>query len=126
MAKRGVKPKPAALRVVDGTHRDDRHGEMPEEAHKADPLDKPEELAGPASDAWDKWIDSASWLDWSKEPAAIAFCYLWAEFKSDPDEFQSARHAQMRAYMNELGLTDERNRGKSDDGKKDPGEKYFD
>ena len=128
MAKRGARPKPAALRVVSGTHRDDRHGEAPDPVvtHAA-PLDKPDFLDSKASGAWDRWIAPAGWLDWSKEPAAIAFCILWSEFRDSSDSFQAARHAQMRAYMSELGLTDERNRktGGDDGEKENPADEFF-
>ena len=40
-----------------------------------------------------------------REPAAIAFCELWQEFRKAPVSFQASKHAQMRAYMSELGLT---------------------
>ena len=49
-------------------------------------------------------------MDASKEAAAIAFCELWQEFRYNPTGFVAAKHGQMRAYMSELGLTDERNR----------------
>jgi hypothetical protein len=45
-----------------------------------------------------------------REPAAIAFCELWQEFRFAPTSFPASKHGQMRAYMSELGLTDERNR----------------
>lgn len=129
MAKRGARPKPSQLRVIDGTHRSDRHGDAPDCADYGvrEALIKPADIPEGASDAWDRWISRAVWLDWSREPAAIAFCHLWSEFIYAPSEFQSARHAQMRAYMNELGLTDERARSDDDSGgRKDPGERYFD
>lgn len=129
MATRGARPKPANLRVVEGTHRKDRHGKEPEVAvsTESSPLPKPDFLTGNASAAWDRWIAPAFWLEWTRESAAIAFCFLWSEFRDSPDKFQSARHAQMRAYMSELGLTDERNRKTGDDGEKeDPADQYFD
>jgi hypothetical protein len=64
------------------------------------------------------------WLDASREPAAIAFCELWQEFTFAPTAFPAAKHGQLRAYMSELGLTDERNRV-LDEGKKDKNE-FFD
>lgn len=131
MAARGAKPKPAILRVVGGTHRQDRHGTA-EEARKASaaaaatfgPLICPKHLKAEGQRAWKRYIQPASWLDGSKEAAAIAFCELWQEFRFAPTSFPASKHGQMRAYMSELGLTDERNRGKVDDkGKKD---EFFD
>jgi hypothetical protein len=122
MATRGAKPKAARLRLVDGTHRPTRHGDMAEAREKAErsieafgALKKPSGLKGEAAKAWAKYIAPANWLDASREPAAIAFCELWKEFTFNPTGFPSSKHGQMRAYMSELGLTDERNRGKLDD-----------
>ena len=44
-------------------------------------------------------------------------CELWQEFRFCPTGFPAAKHGQLRAYMSELGLTDERNRIGGDDGK---------
>lgn len=131
MAARGVKPKPAHLRLVDGTHRQTRHGakqaaqEVVAGAMKAFGAPaKPKHLKGEAAAAWNKYIEPASWLDGSKEPAAIAFCELWAEFRFAPTSFPASKHGQLRAYLNELGLTDERNRGDFDP--KKGGDEFFD
>lgn len=117
MASRGAKPKAAHLRIVDGTHRRTRHGD---EAVARQSIEKaiaafgrlvrPKPLKGEALTAWKRYIEPASWLDASREPAAIALCELWAEFRFNPTGFPAAKHGQMRAYMSELGLTDERNR----------------
>lgn len=131
MASRGAKPKAAHLRIVDGTHRTTRHGDV-EEAKKAvesasaafGALKRPRHLKSHALDAWKRYIEPASWLDGSREAAAIAFCELWQEFRFAPVSFPASKHGQMRAYMSELGLTDERNRV-LDDGKKEKDE-FFD
>lgn len=117
MAARGAKPKAAHLRLIDGTHRKTRHGGEAEAkalvddaAAKFGKLVRPKGLKAEGLIAWKKYIEPASWLDGSKEPAAIAFCELWQEFRFAPTSFPSSKHGQMRAYMSELGLTDERNR----------------
>lgn len=117
MAARGAKPKPAHLRLIDGTHRTARHGkagaaEAAVEAASASfgRLERPKHLKGEALAAWRRYIEPAGWLDASREPAAIAFCELWAEFRFNPTGFVASKHGQLRAYMSELGLTDERNR----------------
>ena len=121
--RRGRRPKPANLRLVTGSHRDDRHGEMPSTpAPRFPPLRKPPGLRGIAAKAWKRYIDPAGWLDLAREPAAIAFCELWAEFNERPASFPAAKHSQMRAYMGELGLTDERNRGVVD---QEPADEFF-
>ena len=122
MAARGAKPKPAHLRLVDGTHRKTRHGDRQEVREKAEKiltsfgkLERPKHLKGHALSAWKEFIEPAAWLDGSRKPAAIAFCELWQEFRDAPRGFPASRHGQMRAYMAELGLTDERSRAKDDD-----------
>lgn len=129
MAARGPKPKPAHLRLIDGTHRTTRHGD--EAAAKAaveaavERFGKPrmpQGMKGEAAKAWKRYIVPAFWLDAGREAAAIAFCELWAEFRFNPTGFPASKHGQMRAYMGELGLTDERNRGDGDD---DRGDEFF-
>lgn len=126
MATRGARPKPAHLRLVDATHRTARHGdakktkaEVETVAKKFGALEMPRTLKGEAAKAWKRYIAPAAWLDGAKEPAAIAFCELWSQFMESPSHFVAAKHGQMRAYMSELGLTDERNRGEMDDGEVD-------
>lgn len=117
MATRGAKPKAAHLRLVDGTHRKTRHGDedsarqaVEAAAASFGKLRRPKALKGEGLIAWRRYIEPATWLDGSREAAAIAFCELWQEFRFAPTSFPAAKHGQMRAYMSELGLTDERNR----------------
>ena len=126
MATRGAKPKPARLRLVSGTNNVTRHGREEDVRRAVDDvvarfgqLDRPTHLRGQALTAWKRYIAPASWLDGSKEPAAIAFCELWAEFRRGPSRFPASMHGQMRAYMSELGLTDERNRSEVEKPKED-------
>lgn len=126
MAKPGAKPKAAHLRIVDGTHRATRHGDAAKAkeiieatADKFGKLTRPSYLKGEAATAWKRYIDPAGWLDASREAAAIAFCELWKEFRFNPAGFPASKHGQMRAYMSELGLTDERNRGDQDGGEEE-------
>ena len=123
MATRGAKPKPAHLRIVDGTNRTARHGSEADAREKIEAdiqafgkLVKPKGFKGEAAAAWKRYIEPAAWLDGSREAVAIAFCELWQEFRFAPTSFPASKHGQMRAYMSELGLTDERNRV-LDDGK---------
>jgi phage terminase small subunit len=125
MAKRGAKPKPAHLRLVDGTRNVTRHGSESDlrkivESGKAfGPMQRPKHLKGEALAAWKRYIEPAGWLDASREAAAIAFCELWSEFRFAPTSFPASKHGQMRAYMSELGLTDERNRADLGDEQRD-------
>ncbi len=130
MATRGAKPKPVRLRLVDGTHNVSRHGKKAAADKMAEAaiasfgaLAKPSHLRGEAAKAWKRYIEPAGWLDGSREPSAIAFCELWAEFRFNPTGFPASKHGQLRAYMSELGLTDERNRGDVDDGQ--PKDEFF-
>ena len=130
MARRGAKPKPAHLRLVDGTRNVTRHGseqDLKDIAATGDVFGKlvrPPYLKGEARKAWEKWIAPAGWLDSTREAAAIAFCELWDEFRFNTKGFPASKHGQLRAYMSELGLTDERNRV-IDDGKKEA-DPFFD
>ncbi len=117
MATRGVKPKPAHLMLVDGTRNVTRHGSeddlraaVEKSTEAFGKITKPRHLKGAGASAWKKYIEPAFWLDGSREPAAIAFCELWQEFLFAPTSFPASKHGQLRAYMSELGLTDERNR----------------
>jgi hypothetical protein len=121
---------PAVLRIVNGTHRRDKHGDI--DQAKADiksseesfgPLIKPKTLTPDVAACWKRMIAPARWLDGSKEAAAQAFCELYAEFLRGPQNFAAAKHGQMRAYMAELGLTDHRNRGVVEKKQKD---EFFD
>lgn len=130
MATRGAKPKAAALRLVDGTHNVTRHGKVADAQAAVEaaveafgPLQQPSGLKGEGLKAWKRYIRPAAWLDGSKEAAAIAFCELWQEFRFAPTSFPASKHGQMRAYMAELGLTDERNRKAGDEKAKD---EFFD
>jgi hypothetical protein len=132
LAKRGAKPKPAHLRLVDGTRNVTRHGTEEEiraavesAAASFGKLVRPSGMKGQALAAWKKYIEPAAWLDASREPAAIAFCELWQEFRYGPTSFPASKHGQMRAYMSELGLTDERNR-MVDESKNKEKDEHFD
>lgn len=126
MATRGAKPKPSHLRLIDGTRNATRHGSESDLRAKVDQsvsvfggLIRPKHLKGDGLAAWKRYIEPASWLDASREAAAIAFCELWSEFRFNTTGFPASKHGQMRAYMSELGLTDERNRGDYADPKND-------
>jgi hypothetical protein len=131
MAQRGAKPAPVKLRLVTGAHRTARHGDTKKAEQAVAAAEKafgkglvpPKSFKGEALAAWRRYIVPAAWLDASREAAAIAFCELWAEFRFCPTGFPASKHGQLRAYMSELGLTDERNRGEQEDEEKD---EFFD
>jgi hypothetical protein len=112
----GRKPKAIHLRIVDGSHRNTRHGSqerarrlVAKTAKAFGKIAMPEYFKGHAREAWESYIVPCGWLDRSREPAAIMLCELWAEFRFDPPNFK--KHSTLRGYMSDLGLTDERNRG---------------
>lgn len=76
-------------------------------------------LKGFAKEAWARYISPATWLDASREPAAIAFCLLWSEMRSAPAQFPAAKHTQLRGFMADLGLTDQRRRPAATDPERD-------
>lgn len=130
MAARGAKPKPAHLTLIDGSRNATRHGSEEALRKKVDQavkafgvLTQPAGLKGEALRAWKRYITPATWLDGSREAAAIAFCELWSEFRFNTTGFPASKHGQMRAYMSELGLTDERNRAGADEPERD---EFFD
>jgi hypothetical protein len=107
---RGRKPKPLHLHLVDGTRRTTRHGteravrEAVAKASARAPfpkLTRPPHLSGDALTAWRRCIAPLG-LDVSREPCALAFVELWAQFRADPKAFRPNKHAAMRAYWNRL------------------------
>jgi hypothetical protein len=123
--QRGTKPKPPALHVVEGTRNTTRHGseatvreQLSTSTQVFGPIRKPAHLKDQALYAWKRWIAPAWWLDASRETIAVAMCELWQEFRDNPRKFPASKHGQLRAYLAELGLTDERNR-KPKDAKED-------
>lgn len=105
--RRGRRPLPGRLHLVTGTFRQDRHAKAaPDSLPVRDPLPKPDWLRGGVSDAWDRFITPAGgFLDVYREPAAVAFCELWHEFQAWPARFPASKHALLRAYMADLGLS---------------------
>ncbi|MCC5871528.1 MAG: hypothetical protein JJU22_03950 [Gammaproteobacteria bacterium] len=124
MATRGRRPKSPNLHLVEGTHRTSRHGSPDDAAAAPTGLKRPTVLKGEARKAWDFWIAPAYWLDTFHEPAAIAFCFLWAEFRRSQDNFSASKHSQLRAYQQELGLSDHRRR-QAPQKPTDPADGYF-
>jgi hypothetical protein len=130
---RGRKPKAPHLRLIEGTHRPDRHGDrasvirgVEQAAQAFGHLTRPTFLKQHARRAWDRYIAPAFWLDASREPSAIAFCELWQEMRSAPSAFQAAKHSQLRGYMADLGLTDLRKRAAAVDDARERDEHFDD
>jgi hypothetical protein len=116
MAVGGAKRKDAALHIIEGTRNATKHGTAEDlqqtvaETKLYGKLVKPRWLKGEASRIWDQMIIPAWWLDGSRYVLATAFCLLWQEFRKEQEDFTVGKHAQLRYYMQELGITDARNR----------------
>jgi hypothetical protein len=101
---RGRKPKAPHLRLIQGTHRDDRHG-IESEVREAvvtsainfGPLSCPPRFKRLARAAWKQYIEPATWLDASREASAIAFCELWHEMRSAPTRYH-ANHVRQHFH----------------------------
>lgn len=117
MTTRGPRLKRPELRLVDGRahHGPKRSASRAKALIKQDrrsfgPLKMPGHLGEAGRQAWQDYIVPATWLTKSREMTAILLCELWEESRDDTKAFTAAKHAQLRAYMAELGLTDERKR----------------
>lgn len=84
----------------------------------------PKHLGEAGRQAWKDYIEPATWLTRSREITAILLCELWEESRQKP--LTVGKHQQIRAYMTELGLTDERNRYQSDDEQEAATDELFD
>src|SRR3546814_13129255 len=99
MATRGAKPKPAHLRLVDGTHRNTRHGKKEEGAAAVEAtnsifgaLPRPSYLKGEARKAWDRYIAPLTRLDVSRDQYTILFSEPWKDFREGQRSFNEKQH----------------------------------
>jgi hypothetical protein len=112
-----AKVLPTKLKLVKGTAKKERVGSFEDLQAKLKlgenipvKMRRPEHLEGAGLEAWERYIEPMPWIDITREAAATAFCDLWHIFRQDPNNFTAAQHCQLRGYMAELGLTDERKR----------------
>src|SRR3990172_18716 len=81
MGKRGPQPTPNAIKMLEGTYREDRHGGV--HAPAGMPV-KPNWLGEIASRVWDERIDELSavpgLLSSVDGPALAIYCHAWQEF----------------------------------------------
>ena len=118
--RRGVKPKPGHLKLIEGTARADRQSMI--EGAPVAPVARPKFLKGRAAAIWDEMI--AKQPKWTEFQLAIldSFCVLKAEHERNGKSMPTARIVEMRRQA-ELLLAP---RGQADDDKpKDPAESYF-
>ena len=140
MAVRGNKPKPPALKLVTGnpgrrpvpggggaedpTTEAAASAKVPFREHALEPhrkLSKSQQLL------WDRFINTAWWLEEHDIPKAFMWVCLQAEYDRKPGEMIAARIAQLRVLGSELGMdVSARGRlGVEGGKKKDPTDKFF-
>lgn len=56
----GRKARPVADRLLDGTHRPDRHGLPPDDGGGVERLERPSSLSGRAAEVWDEYVSLLS------------------------------------------------------------------
>ena len=102
MAVRGTRPKPTALRLVQGNagRRPIPQGE-PQPGGRPKPLTK---LTGRPLVHWRNLIVPAFWLTGSDGPLAFVLVHLLAEFEANPTGMQASKVSQIRAACSSLGF----------------------
>lgn len=129
MAVAGRKPKPVALKVVQGNP---GRRPLPEATTdvlmRESPLEPPKKLTKAQRVLWDRFINTAWWLSDHDVPMAYMWVCLQSEHDKAPKDMIAARIAQLRALGSELGLARAaRDRLGITGGKKqDPADKFFD
>lgn len=84
MAVTGRKPKPAALRVVDGTHRDDRHGNIEAVKNFEKSLEKPTTppkwLTAAQKEHWGYFLGLIDEMGVAKRPDEVVLATMCVAF----------------------------------------------
>lgn len=117
--RRGVKPLPTHLKVVNGTFRADRDVVQDE---NRPPKGRPKHLKGRAAKIWDEKL--AEHPEWTEQQLEIleTWCQLKAEVEKGVDQMPTPRIVEFRRQTEFLLAP----RGKIDDAKKqDPSARYF-
>lgn len=129
MAVRGVKPKPAHLKVVTGNPgKRPLPGAEEEVEVREEPLVPPRKLTKLQTALWERFIQSAWWLTDHDVPKAYMWVCLQAEHDKKPGDMIAARLGQLRVLGSELGLDPSaRARMATDHGRpKSPAGQFFD
>ena len=126
MASRGRKPTPVALKIVKGNP-----GKRPlpdqEIEVRESKLKPPVELEGRKAELWDRFIESAWWLNEHDSAKAYMWVCLESEFENSPMDMTASRIGQLRSLGSELGFDPSaRSRMPSGGSVADPSDKYFD
>lgn len=100
--------KPTTLRLLDGTHRNDRHGPKEEAIVVKEPLClPPEDWADEAKETWRNVVDQIPHGVATKADTLIVeiLVRLVGRVRFEPELLTPALAAQIRACCNELGMT---------------------
>jgi phage terminase small subunit len=101
----GRKPKPTALKVLQGNP-----GKRPlnkAEPKPVGPVTRPTFMGGRAAELWDEYAPKLIELGILTSVDAHMFavwCSLMADFETDPTEFNANRISQMRALASSFGM----------------------
>lgn len=126
MATRGRKPTATVIRLATGNP-----GKRPlpqGEPSAGGRPDRPAKLRKREAELWDRYIETAWWLEAHDGPKAHMWVCMQAEFERGPGNMIAGRIAQLRALGSELGLdpaSRARLGAKSNGESKDPAEQYF-
>lgn len=108
--KPGRKKLPKNVHLLHGTHRPDRHGDRDDQQIelpiKAPPC--PRFLNKEARKEWRRIVrilKDKNVLTELDRAVMAQYCQLWSEMEKMGDEFQAAKHTQLRVCAAELGLT---------------------
>lgn len=100
---------PNEIHRANGTYRKDRHGGEGKEIHITEPIpDPPKWLEREAIEEWMKIVGLMSkyhMLKATDECVLALYCQLYAELQRLRSQFPAAKMVQLRACMNDLGLT---------------------
>lgn len=103
------KRKPDNVHQLQGTHRKDRHGDLDTKIQLDSKLPKPPTwLPQFAKKEWQRVCNIMKAVGVITEADASVltqYCLLYSEMKKVKEEFQAAKHTQLRLCAAELGLT---------------------
>jgi len=84
MGRRGPPKKPLELKLLEGTYRRDRDGDLSTMLRAPGEPQKPTDLDGAAGEFWDRWVPHLVALGVAKEidtPALEQMCFWWGRAK---------------------------------------------
>lgn len=127
MAKRGPKNTPVQLKVLKGNPGKREIPSLEDLPVREESLPIPDGMQEEEKALWNRWIETAWWLDVHDVPKARIWVALQWEFECDPREMNSARISQLRTLGSELGFDPSSRAGLASAGRKkiDPADKYF-